>query len=649
MSSSITPANSKSNTKMAASKDAKSNASKMHRRSRTGCYTCRLRRKKCDEGKPGCKACTHLGVQCVYKRPMWWSNTAKRAEQKELVKDRIKLTQTAKKAKDASTPPPSLCKTETGSDSKPSSRTPSVCTPFAPEINFTQVSPEGYFALPPPEALMSHPPYPMFSPYEVDIKTERQIFINDVPTRRDSTISTFSTFQPPPMGSSCHGFAPESWVQQDYFDMQQESFTEEPVNFEFFDLPHGKTAPNHETVIEVDEADKPLLNHFIQKVSKLIFPILDANQHSSTRSDIILPALETNKSYLHCCLSVSGLHKKSTEDVPSEEIDEHILRHRYAAISELCAALNEDKNHAQILEATLGMIFFQCSVGRATDTIPDIPWHQHFQAASDLVDRLELPTTVIAAMQCGDVSRPPFNMALTAWIDILGATMLGRYPRFADTYRDLNIGKGSAGLSELMGCDDNIMFLISEIACLEAHKLEGMDDLVLCDYVKILGHSIGYCEPGPGAVKSAFSGTGAIKPKQLSINVTAAFMYAARIYLCSLVPGFRLDDHNVTSLVSAFCNVMEYIPAGPEGHDRSLVWPLLVVGSVSLPTSSFRSMFEERCSRLGEAASFGSFGRVRELFKDVWLLVDSEAAIGSYQNVSWRDVMRQKEWDFLLI
>ncbi|KAH0001697.1 hypothetical protein KCU72_g17819, partial [Aureobasidium melanogenum] len=98
-----------------------------------------------------------------------------------------------------------------------------------------------------------------------------------------------------------------------------------------------------------------------------------------------------------------------------------------------------------------------------------------------------------------------------------------------------------------------------------------MDDLVLCDYVKILGHSIGYCEPGPGAVKSAFSGTGAIKPKQLSINVTAAFMYAARIYLCSLVPGFRLDDHNVTNLVNAFSNVMEYIPAGPEGHDRSLI------------------------------------------------------------------------------
>jgi hypothetical protein len=337
----------------------------------SGCYTCRLRRKKCDEGKPGCKACNHLDVACVYKRPMWWGNPTKRAEQKEMVKERIKLTQTAKKTKDASTPPPSLCKTDPLSDSKPSSRTPSVCTPFAPEVGFTQVSPESYFALPLSESMMPHASYPAFSPYEVDIKTERQIFINDVPTRRDSTISTFSTFQPPPMGSSCYGFAPESWVQQDYYEMQQESFSEEPVDFEVPGLWYGKTVSRHEPVIEVDEIDRPLLDHFIQKVSKLIFPILDANQHSSTRTDIILPALKTNKTYLHCCLSVSGLHKKSTGDVSSDEIDEHILRHRYAAISELCAAFNEDKNHAQILEATLGMIFFQSSVGRPTDTIPD--------------------------------------------------------------------------------------------------------------------------------------------------------------------------------------------------------------------------------------------------------------------------------------
>lgn len=33
-------------------------------RTRTGCWTCRARRKKCDETRPHCKTCTNLSLQC---------------------------------------------------------------------------------------------------------------------------------------------------------------------------------------------------------------------------------------------------------------------------------------------------------------------------------------------------------------------------------------------------------------------------------------------------------------------------------------------------------------------------------------------------------------------------------------------------------
>lgn len=35
-------------------------------RVRTGCLTCRARKKKCDEGKPVCKGCTRNGVHCQW-------------------------------------------------------------------------------------------------------------------------------------------------------------------------------------------------------------------------------------------------------------------------------------------------------------------------------------------------------------------------------------------------------------------------------------------------------------------------------------------------------------------------------------------------------------------------------------------------------
>ena len=592
---------------------------------------------------------------------MWWSNGEQRRMQKEHIKNIIKKTQITKKSTQAqqqpatTTPPhpnfyhPMQPSAEYYSESMPETRAPSVGSPYSDGYNFAQVSPDGYFQMPPPpQPMVPHPQYPMFSPYEIDIKTERQMFVNDVPTRRDSTISTFSTYQPPPAQSGMPAFPADSWVQQEYHESLSESFAEEPVDFNFFEFQHGSMSPNHEAVINVEEGDRYLLGHFFDKVLKLIFPILDANQHGSARADVILPALESNNAYLHCCLSIAATHMKATECLSGEQIDNDIVKHRYTAVSALCEALGQDTDHAGILEATLGMIFFQCSVGRPSDALPDIPWHQHFQAATSLVHKLDLPNAVMDLAATGH-THPPFNMALTSWIDILGSTMLGRSPTFADTYRQLNMADGSAGLAELMGCDDKIMFLISEVSCLDAQKCDGLDEIMVCEYVKILASQITATEPHSAPVQSCFSTTGAIRPKQLATNITAVFRIAARIYLCTLVPGYEARQPSICHLISQFSDLMNYIPAGPDGFDRSLAWPLLVAGASSVAGSPFRFMFDERSQRLGDAADFGSFGRIRELLHDVWQLNDTAATRGDHKGVSWRDVMRQKEWDFLLI
>lgn len=505
---------------------------------------------------------------------------------------------------------------------------------------------------PPAQVYLQNGPYPMFSPYEVDIKTEREIYVNNVATRKDSTISTFSTYQPPPT-DDCP-YPADSWVQQEHFESTCEEFAEEPVDFNFFEYPHGPLTPNHETVIEVEDGDKYLLDYFLDKVTKLIFPVLDANQHGSARSDVILPALGSNKAYLHCCLSIAATHLKATEVVANEQIDNDIVRHRFAAVSELCEAFNRDTDYAQILEATLGMIFFQCSVGRPDDVVrqvddvpSDIAWHVHFQAATSLVQKLDLQQSVID--MAGTGHRAPFNMTLASWIDILGSTIMGRQPQFADTYRELNMSNSSLGLTELMGCDDRIMFLISEIACLDYQKSQGMDEAAVCSYVVSLGNALGQIEHAAAPVESCFSTTGAIRPKQLALNMTAVFTIAARIYLCTLVPGHTSSDPSMIALVARFSELMNYIPAGPEGFDRSLAWPLLIAGSSSLLASPFRSMFDERCERLGEAASFGSFGRVRELLKDIWQINDNAATSGDFKGIRWRDAIQSKGWDFLLI
>lgn len=515
---------------------------------------------------------------------------------------------------------------------------------FSGDFDFSSCGPQGVFnAVSMASMNVPFTPYQGQPPYEVDIKTETQIFVNDVPTRRDSTISTFSAFQTPPTTGP---FPVDGWLQQEsYFEQRHETFTEEPVDFNFFDFNHGPFSPAHKTTIQVDECDQYLLNHFIDNVVRLIFPVLEVNQHGSARSDVILPALESNKTYLSCCLSISALHLKSLQACPNEQLDSDFMRHKFATINQLCEALSLDADYSKILEATLGMIFFQCFVGRSEDSQPDIPWHSHFQAASQLVTKLNLPFQLVNDMH----SHPNFNMTVTAWIDILGATMNGRAPIYADTYREKNIANSVAGLGELMGCDDQIMFLISEIACLEALKTEGMDQVQLCSHIKLLGDHITIAESNVLPLENAYSTTGALRPKQLRANMTTVFRLAARIYLCSLVPGFDRQQQNITHLVDSLADAMNYIPAGPEGFDRSLVWPILIAGSVSLEGSPFRNVFHERMAQMGEAASFGSIGRARDLLGKVWQINDLALQRGERQSVHWRDVMRQHGWDFLLI
>ena len=531
-------------------------------------------------------------------------------------------------------------------------RAPSVDSQYSNDYDFAQPPLNGHFDIygqphvlsPPYDANPHFQPYPS-TPYEVDIKTERQMYVNDVPTRKDSSTSSFSTFHPPQAPSSMTPFPDDAWIHEGIYENTDVFGAGEDLGFDY-----GYEAPlaTQSIRIDVEDCDKPLLNHFIDDVLRLIFPILEVNQRGSARSEVVLPALESNKCYLHCCLSIAAVHLKSTHRIQSEQLDNDIMRHRYATISELCEALNRDVEHQQILEATLGMIFFQCSVGRPDDSLPDIPWHQHFEAGSSLVKKLDFPH----AMEHVDSSkpRPPFNMTLTSWIDILGATMRGRSPHFAHTYREKNMNHSTSGLCELMGCEDKVMYMISEIACLDALKVSGqLDDMSICHHITSLGEHLDTTEPAHFELDYAISLTGAIRPKQLSKNMTAMFRIAARIYLCALVPGASRYAESMLDLVSRLAGVLEYIPSGPEGFDRSLVWPLLIGGSMSTPGSPFRYVFSDRIARLGEHAEFGSFGRMVRLLQEVWHQSDEANNAGERHDVHWRDVMQQKGWDYLLI
>ncbi|KAJ6152952.1 Protein of unknown function DUF3468 [Penicillium chrysogenum] len=650
-----------------------SDRGRLHKRSRSGCFTCRLRRKKCDEGHPTCSACTSLCLKCEYKRPSWWANAEQRRAQKERIKNTIKHTKAMERrgslqghmdrirAGLVSASPPLIGEYDFN---RPNLGEPG--DPFTSHLHTPSFPPGTY--------------PPQYAPYEVDVRTERQTFVNDVPLRHDSSVSTFSAMGPPQLHNTLPTFHGDDWLQEDCFRQTQPS----TLNSTIIPQDYGPSLPYFQTTtIPVEDQDRPLLEHFVEHVLRMIFPILEVHQQSAARTRVILSALETNKSYLHCCLSVSAIHLKTTIGLEGEQIDHDIMRHRYEAISQLCQSLNRDTDHENILDATLAMIFFHCSVGAPDDSLPDIPWCDHFQAVSSLVNRLELSSST--APQPSPNVMSPFSMSLTTWIDILGATMLGKSPQFAHTYRSKHLSATSSGLRELMGCDDRVMYLISEIACLDSLKLEGrIDELAVRHHVNALATQLEHTEPPGNVLAHPYSVTGTIQPEQLTRNISTIFRLASRIYLYSLVPGFDRNDPGIVNIVSAITNALQFIPAGPFGFDRSLVWPLLMAASFSTSGSTFRHVLAERAAALGEIGDVGAFGRMYRLVQEVWrlsddsepLLDDSNGHESQYsvmkhellpspgvgpssaptgvrqikrQSVHWRDIMDRNGWRYLLI
>jgi len=223
---------------------------------------------------------------------MWWGNNEQRKQQKENIKTIIKRTKLSEKTSAmvsncANTPPglshsiPSVPTSETYSDAMGrGTRAVSVDSDYSLDYDFNQPPlPPQYdpYANHVPTPQYSMPtPYNPYHPYEVDIKTERQMYVNDVPTRHDSTISTFSTFQPPPPHATLPSFPSHDWAQEEYFvTHREESFSgEEGLDFDFFDFSHEPPHNTHQAMIQVDDCDRRLLDHFVDNVLPLIFPIL---------------------------------------------------------------------------------------------------------------------------------------------------------------------------------------------------------------------------------------------------------------------------------------------------------------------------------------------------------------------------------------
>ncbi|PYH90844.1 hypothetical protein BO71DRAFT_66275 [Aspergillus ellipticus CBS 707.79] len=694
-----------------------------NRRSRSGCFTCRGRRKKCDEIRPTCTACSKLGLKCDYKTPHWWATPDLRRKQMGRIKSRIRQTKVMDKDN-------SLQEYIEGIKAL-SQKTPEVS-----DYNFDSMLGEGYN----PFAGPSGPLSPI-SPFDVNVTTQSQSFVlppqNDFPSSFLASQTSVTSSLPDPSSSSALALPGPSNSSVDLsgpsYALPSSSF--DPAVSSTFGLSSGPSAglapvqnppalglmnpplpplsvpapgqmahprmpvtswvpnganqaqpytpvspgfgyPNRslsaylQALIPLEETDRPLLDHFIDHVVRVVLPIPDIYPGNQVHMREIVSSMQNNRSYLHCCLSISAIHLKSSMGL-EDQMDHDIMQHRYTAIGYLSSAVRSGGGKVNVLNGTLALIFYHCAVCTKEEYLPDIPWSQHFSAVVNLVKKLNCMPS-------------PFNVSMIAWIDIFGATMTGKTPEFAHTYRTKHLRGIGSGLERLMGCDDRIMYLISEIACLEALKIEGrIDELALSGHISAMNSQLMWTEPDDPKFETIYEPNGKVNPDHLIKILSAIFRIGARIYLYSIIPTFSCHDGSIMNLVGSMADTLSFLPMGPSGFDRCLVWPLFMAGVHSVPSSHFRRVLTERIAALGYLGDFGSFGQMYRALKEVWrslegplitISSDADAQKGAFNppplekiaqapasqasegqqpprndTCHWREVMRRKNWEWLLM
>lgn len=73
-------------------------------RSKRGCWTCRLRKKRCDESRPHCSTCESLSITCYGfgPKPEWMDDAVKKRQVANNIKDIVKRTSRHKGATQSS-------------------------------------------------------------------------------------------------------------------------------------------------------------------------------------------------------------------------------------------------------------------------------------------------------------------------------------------------------------------------------------------------------------------------------------------------------------------------------------------------------------------------------------------------------------------
>ncbi|KAN0099329.1 Fungal specific transcription factor domain containing protein [Hyaloscypha variabilis] len=571
-------------------------------RSFNGCWTCRLRRKKCDQKHPVCDGCAALHITCHFNqdRPEWMDGGVKQEEMAERVKREVKENAHLRRGERVLVSGDRLSLSE---------------------------SDTSRWTMQPQKLRM-------------DQRKLRSSLINGIPDVRDSEME----LHPEPStifhqrGADCTlaGKAASQSIDFGRADtVHLMIYLEElfPFLFPFY---HPSFFQGGRSWILEMMTSSPVVRQALLCQSSYFFSLGAGAANRDACWTRVLT--ETRDAF--------GVLRQALQIIEGSSITEH----RHGAVRILASIIQVQRFEITIssfencqAHLTGALALFKQLLDTSDAAKPPCPSSRFEAVISKLgpspiplsAPNLQIPSAEQAAFR--------FSSALLILDDIIASTVLQEEPRLYEYHRsflEYDDGTGPViNLEAVVGCQNWVWLLIGEIAVLDAWKkrcqraanLDVMELVRLASAIKSsLEARLAQLEADPAIVPRKNYGLLDVLtpeyrwqsqlPDSQSSFVTRVWAHAAALYLFVVVSGWQPASVDVRYHVARIIELLT-VQISPPALLRTMVWPFCVAGCLAEPAQEacLRGMVEV----LQPPSVFGTVRKALEIMENVWRNRDS--------------------------
>ncbi|KAK0872372.1 hypothetical protein LTR87_012421 [Friedmanniomyces endolithicus] len=561
-----------------------------------GCWTCRLRRKKCDEATPTCLGCSSLDIDCYYGevKPQWMDGAQKQKDMVAKVKADIRTSAARRRELSASEANPDKMEFTLVLDSTPLSRKQKRSIPRREAVSSVSSSHDASMQADLPFDMMAclGPDDEAYGPVSA-----QQINNEYLMLYLDHFFQFLFPFYRPSLLEGGRG-----WLLQLIATNRPLYHTTLSITACFLSVAH----------FAASMAERPCNGYALDELSR--------------RASISFASLQQDLQNLHqldsddrlvrqACIMDSIVYLQRFETLISNS--EHFLIHLNAAVELFNQILSEN------------------DPGAAEDTPFDT-----------ILRRLTRPLwsgKILGTPWTSDQAGFRFFTALLIVDDIVASTALNVPPRLQRHHQALltNIdalnARPAIDLQDFVGCQNWIMLQLANVSALAAEKHIAKQAGTL-DMTKIVADAKAIKDilldglshltaPTPEPKKSNILDLFASRYQANtlpadSILVTRAWAHATLAYLSVVVSGWQPAHPEIRENVSRVLEFMTQAQTQTQTIFRSMFWPFCVAGCLAEPRQQER--VREMVEKLEPRRLFGTVSQALEMMEVVWRQHDAQ-------------------------